>query len=217
MAKYPFDFVMIKHKPLSTHIEDFVVVEFQTGQTTGTGKLVDALKEFMKTGDLPPEATYGFGINSYDIWKRTFTQILQKGIILEKWRRKIFWVVQDPIFDYFVQKYRLGELAYEKSHSTVFALYDLQRDKNRLKLSHTRLLSSTIDELFNAFRTNEDIPPVERFISRLEDKMAKDVKPGLRMDFCSASNPADAPRPSSTGRVREPSAEYGSMAQEEQS
>ncbi len=29
-----FDFVMVKHKPMSSEIEDFAVVEFQTGQTT---------------------------------------------------------------------------------------------------------------------------------------------------------------------------------------
>jgi hypothetical protein len=33
-----FDFVMVRHKPLSSEIEDFVVIEFQTGQTTGTGE-----------------------------------------------------------------------------------------------------------------------------------------------------------------------------------
>jgi Restriction endonuclease NotI len=42
-----FDFVMLKHKPLSNEIEDFVAIEFQTGQTTGTGKLVQGLVDFM--------------------------------------------------------------------------------------------------------------------------------------------------------------------------
>ncbi len=43
-----FDFVMVQHKPLSTHVEDFVAIEFQTGQTTSTGKLVEGFKTFMK-------------------------------------------------------------------------------------------------------------------------------------------------------------------------
>ena len=30
-----FDFVMLKHAPLSIEIEDFIIIEFQTGQTTG--------------------------------------------------------------------------------------------------------------------------------------------------------------------------------------
>jgi Restriction endonuclease NotI len=34
-----FDYVMVKHKPFSSDIEDFIVIEFQTGQTTGTGQI----------------------------------------------------------------------------------------------------------------------------------------------------------------------------------
>jgi len=55
-----FDFVMVKHRPFSSEIEDFVVVEFQTGQTTGTGKLVEGLKDLMKGDDLQGRS-YGFG------------------------------------------------------------------------------------------------------------------------------------------------------------
>ena len=40
-----FDFVMVKHILMSMHIEDFVVVEFQTGQTTSTGRLVDGFND----------------------------------------------------------------------------------------------------------------------------------------------------------------------------
>ena len=43
-----FDFVMVQHKPLSTYVEDFVAIEFQTGQTTSTGQLVEGFKTFMK-------------------------------------------------------------------------------------------------------------------------------------------------------------------------
>ena len=43
-----FDYVMVKHKPFSSDIEDFVIIEFQTGQTTGTGQLVQALKDCLK-------------------------------------------------------------------------------------------------------------------------------------------------------------------------
>ena len=77
-----FDFVMLKHKPLSIDIEDFIVVEFQTGQTTGTGKLVGGLTDFMAGRNITYES-YKFGLNTYDVWKRTFTQILNS------WRRTL--------------------------------------------------------------------------------------------------------------------------------
>ncbi|NOY60494.1 MAG: hypothetical protein GXO75_16405 [Calditrichaeota bacterium] len=205
-----FDFVMIKHKPMSIEIEDFVVIEFQTGQTTSTGKLVDGFRDFMANGCLNKELFYAFGINSYDIWKRTFTQILNKGIILEKWKKKIYWVVQDQIFEYFRKKYRLNTLHYDESHATIFALYDLKETKDSFSLYSTRILSSTIDDLFNAFRQNDDIPPVEQFIERLQTKIQKDLKLSLRLDIDKSSKYIDTQKPGSTGRIREDFQDYNS-------
>jgi len=204
-----FDFVMVKHKPLSSQVEDFVVIELQTGQTTSTGKLVQGFKDFMESGTFSTKATYNFGINTYDIWKRTFTQILNKGIILEKWKRKIFWVVQDPIFEYFRHKYRLGSIGYDPSHFSVFLLYDLNLSDNRLILSQTNTYSSTINALFEAFRKNDEIPPVEKFVERLQIKVDSDLKLGLRLDSKITSNYFDAPKPTSSGRVKEEQEGYG--------
>jgi len=205
-----FDFVMVQHEPLSAVVKDFVVVEFQTGQTTGTGKLVEGFKEFMSAGTIPENTSYGFGINMYDIWKRTFTQILNKGIILEKWKRKIFWIVQEPVFNYFQQKYRIQKMSYSDAHSTVFALYDLKlkQESKALSLVGTRILSSTVDDLFNAFRRNDDIPPVDKFVARLQTKMSNDMNLALRIDARHQYAQVDAPRPTSTGRFREPLEEY---------
>ena len=203
-----FDFVMVKHKPLSAVVEDFAVIELQTGQTTSTGKLVEGFTDFMRTGAFSRDVTYNFGINTYDIWKRTFTQILNKGIILEKWGRKIFWVIQQPIFDYFLRKYRLGSLKYDPDHSTVFFLYDLKLIANRLLLGQTSTWSSTVDDLFNAFRKNDDIPPVERFVERLQMKVDSDLRLGLRLDTKPTSTYVDAPRPTSSGKTKEDRAEY---------
>ena len=200
-----FDFVMVKHKPLSTAIEDFAVIEFQTGQTTSTGKLVQGFSDFMKNGSLVPNVSYNFGINLYDIWKRTFTQILNKGIILEKWHKKIFWVIQKPIFDYFLRKYRLGSLSYSNLHSSVFSLYDLKPNAKNLDLKLNSMVSSTVDDLFNAFRKNDDIPPVEEFVERLQTKVNSDISLGLRLDMKQGPSYLDVPRPSSSGKVREDS------------
>ena len=58
-----FDFVMVKHAPMSTAIEDFAVVEFQTGQTTSTGKLVQGFSDYLTNRTFDKGTSYNFGIN----------------------------------------------------------------------------------------------------------------------------------------------------------
>lgn len=176
-----FDYVMLKHKPLSTDIEDFVVIEFQTGQTTGTGKLVKGLKDFM-AGQKMGDRSYNFGLNTYDVWKRTFTQILNKGVILEKWNKKIVWVVQDKIYQNFEERYNLQDLDFQNKHSTVFALYDLKEKANKFELVPTRKVSASMDRLFDSMRNNPDIPPVETFIEKLQEKIKKAGQLSLKLE-----------------------------------
>ena len=175
-----FDFVMVKHRPLSNEVEDFVIIEFQTGQTTSTGKLVDALQDFMAGNDVEGK-TYNFGLNMADIWKRSFTQILNKGIVLENWGHKIYWVVQEPVYQNLIDRYNLDGMGYNEKHSTIFAIYDLRRKDEKYEIYRTRTESSSIDHLFHAFRNNPQIPSKDAFISRLEGKIQRNAY--LQLDF----------------------------------
>ncbi len=197
-----FDFVMVKHRPMSLEIEDFAVIEFQTGQTTGTGELVKGLKAFMAGEDVTYRS-YNFGVNYYDIWKRTFTQVLNKGIILENWGRKIYWVIQEPVYAYFENRYNLQQLGFSAEHSTVFALYDLKRTAERFELVATRKISSTIDDLFAAFRNNPDIPPVGKFMATLEKKISAQAQISLSLGTTSRAPMLDVKPPTASGRIRE--------------
>jgi len=165
-----FDYVMVKHRPLSSEIEDFIAIEFQTGQTTGTGKLVQALQDVIKGEDIS-DRTYAFGMNTYDVWKRSFTQILNKGVVMEAWSKKIFWVVQAQLFQYLVNRYHLTNMDTSLAHSTVFALYDLQVQGNQLYLRAREVRSVSVDSLFKAFRTNPAIPAREQFEKLLRAKL----------------------------------------------
>jgi len=175
-----FDYVLVRHKPVSDQIEDFVMVEFQGGQTTSTGKLVQGFKDFLK-GVPVGERNYGFEINKADIWKRTFTQILNKGNVLEHWGHRIYWVVQERIFQDLVSRYNLQGLGYSPKHSTVFALYDLVPDGKAYRLTHKRFVSASVDDLFRAFRTNPNIPSKQDFMDRLSAKISAQLKLGLQV------------------------------------
>lgn len=177
-----FDYVMVKHKPLSSDIEDFVVIEFQAAQTTGTGALVEAFKDSLKRGRDIEGKSYEFGLNLADIWKRSFTQILNKGIILEHWGHKIYWVVQEPVYRDFLDRYKLYGMAYNPSHKIVFAIYDLRRAGDKYELFQTRVESSTTDDLFRAFRNNADIPPKDAFVGKLMRRLRAGMELKLQLD-----------------------------------
>jgi hypothetical protein len=101
-----FDFVLVRHKPMSSDIEDFVLIEFQTDQTTSTGKLVEGLRHFV-AGQAIVGRTYPFGMNTYDTLKRSYTQILNKGIVVESWGQRIYWVFQEYVYHNLSKRYNL--------------------------------------------------------------------------------------------------------------
>jgi len=178
-----FDYVMVKHKPLSSEVEDFVAIELQTGQTTGTGSLIAALDDFMQGLELEG-TSYSFGLNLADIWKRAFIQILTKGIVMERWGHKVYWVAQEPIYQDFLDRYSLHGMTYDRVDSTIFAIYDLKREGDEYRLYRTRVESSSVDALFDAFRTNLEVPPKQVFVEKLAQKVEGQVeaKIGLALD-----------------------------------
>lgn len=164
------DYVIVKHKELSAEVLDFAIVEFQGGETTGTGELVKAFNDFLAGVDVG-NRSYRFGLNLADIWKRTFTQILLKGLVMESWGKKIYWVVQEPVYANFLNRYNLHEMTYGPKHNTVFMIQDLKANGPGYGLGATRVESSSVDELFAAFRKNPVIPPLDEFMDTLREKV----------------------------------------------
>ena len=178
-----FDYVMAKHKPLSAQVEDFVIIEFQTVDTTNTGRLNDAVIEFA-SGLNVQEKNYGFGLNWANVWKRCFIQILNKGRVLEKWGHKAYWVVQEPSYDYFLRAYGLADaMIGDSNNATVFEILDLTRSENKSHLIHKRFDSTKIQDLLYAFGNNPNIPSKELFIGNLVQKIRKNAF--IQFDFTS--------------------------------
>ena len=166
------DFVVVKHKPLKKDIEDFMIVEFQTGQTTGTGNLVQAFRDFRNGKELSGKH-YGFSMNFFDIWKREFTQILFKGMVMEHWGKQIFWVVQTPVFQYLVKKYHLKGFHKALRSSTIFVTYDLKLAGKRSRLCLEGYHSITIDNLFKSLKHNQPIPDIQDFLAKISKRIGR--------------------------------------------
>jgi hypothetical protein len=201
-----FDFVIVKHAPLSAEVVDFVAVEFQTGQTTQTGQLVKGFVDYLEGKDVFYHS-YSFGVNFYDIWKRTFTQILNKGIIMENWGKHIYWVIQEPVYQYFEHRYKLEDIGYHENHSTVFVLYELRASQDRYELLPARKTSATIDQLFHSFRNNLHIPSREEFIHALSTKMADNMQLSLNLGIEKEIPALDIAPPTSSGKIRDEDSE----------
>ena len=170
-----FDFVLVKHKPISSQIEDFCIVEFQSDSTTGTGKLVNALKDFIDGKDT--NESYGFGMNTYNTIKLSYIQMLIKGQVIESWDKKIFWIMQDFVFDNMVNRFNLDDLDFDSSKTSQYHIYDLELNNDNiynLKLKEKK--STTVSNLIKAF-THQPTPSIDSFISKLEEKI--ELKLGL--------------------------------------
>jgi hypothetical protein len=159
-----FDFVLVKHRPISSEVEDFCIVEFQSDATTGTGKLVNALKDFMGgvMGD-----NYAFGMNTYNTIKLSYIQMLMKGQVMESWDKKIFWVMQKYVFNNMTARFNLDQMEFDNEKNTQYHIYDLNK-RNNLELVSTK--STSVGNLITAF-TNQPVPSQEQFIQKLEDKI----------------------------------------------
>jgi hypothetical protein len=175
-----FDYVMAKHEPMSCTIVDFVIIEVQGYQTTATGGLIEGLKDAMN-GTIDAKKSYRFGLNHYDIVKRTLIQMLHKGKVMEVWKQKIFWVIQDSLFHEFTRRYNLGDLKYSLADYTNFVIYDLNPDQENYILQLKEFNSIGIDALFDAFRNNFDVPDKKAFIKKLHDKL--ELKMQIKMNI----------------------------------
>jgi len=166
-----FDFVLVKHKPISDEIEDFCVVEFQTDSTTGTGKLVRAIEDYIQDKDITKNS-YAFGMNTYNTIKLSFIQMLNKGQVFEVWNKKIIWAVQKYVYKNMVDRFGLQGMRLNKNNANLFFIYDIDYHSNpdKYQLTVEDIKSSTIENLMKAFR-GTDLPKIDDFMKVLHQKL----------------------------------------------
>ncbi len=164
------DCVLVRHKPLKAEVDDFVTIEFQADSTTGTGQVVQGMRDFFDGVNVRGKS-YAFGLNTYDSLKRSMTQLLNKGVVYERWDTKCYWVIQEYIYANLVKRYGFKQDGYAPEHASRFALYDLVRRGKRIKLEPTRFISTTVDEVYQAMRNNPGVPNKDQFVRTLNTKL----------------------------------------------
>ena len=166
------DYLLIRHKPMKPEVDDFVAIEIQSDSTTGTGQLVQGMRDFV-AGDAVQTMSYKFGMNTYDSIKRMTTQLMNKGLVYETWGTKCYWVIQEYIFTNLVRRYGLKLDGVSEEHATRFAVYDLVRKQDRMTLTATRFVSSSVDAIYQGMRTHRAMPSKDDFIRTLNAKLKR--------------------------------------------
>ena len=127
---------------------------------------------------------------------------------MENWGKKIFWVVQEPVYRNFETRYNLQNLGFQSAHSTVFALYDLKSSGETFNLAANRKTSASMDQLFGAFRNNPNIPSITKFHGTLKRKLETDAHISLHLGSSAKVSVIDVKPPTASGKVRDDPAEY---------
>lgn len=164
------DYVIVRHKPMQSAVDEFVAVEFQSDSTTDTRGLVDGIRDFREGHDLQSRS-YKFGMNTYDSLKRAITQLMNKGIVCEAWSSKCYWVIQEYIYANLVTRYGFKENGFSPKHASVFALYDMVTNRDRLTLAPVRFVSTSVEEIYQAMRNNPAVPNKDVFVEKLNAKL----------------------------------------------
>jgi len=106
-------------------------------------------------------------------------------------------------------KYSFQRLTYKPQHSTVFALYDLEPGRQTFEMKASRKVSASMDQLFDALRHGQKIPPLEVFLARLKNKLEAEAQISLHLGRPSRVGGVDVKPPTASGKVRETESKSG--------
>lgn len=154
----------------SKRITDFCGIEICSDSTTGTGELVKALEDFVAMDKI--EERYNYGLNTYNTIKLSFTQVMNKGQVFEKWGKKYIWILQDVLFENLVKRFNLDIKESLDENQIIFYTVELiPEDNNLYKIKQSKVFSTNILELLKAYsRGGKEIPTLESFIEAISIK-----------------------------------------------
>jgi len=151
-------------------IVDFCGIEVASDSTTQTGELVRAMKDFIKSGAV--QGRYTYGMNTYNTIKLSFTQVMFKGQVFERWMKKYIWLLQDSLFDNLVERFGLKLEEGYKDNQIIFYVVKMVKNKEDFfNMPPENIYSTSVQELVKAFKQTE-ILPVEDFLNAIRRKLA---------------------------------------------
>ncbi|MDR1022728.1 MAG: hypothetical protein LBL94_05595 [Prevotellaceae bacterium] len=125
-------------------IVDFLCIEIQAGGTTGSP--YPAVVDLKHNGKYTKDA-YNYGINWANEFSKTMMQqAYKKGKIINQWKRKVVFVVQDVAIDYLKAAADTSRLYSSKRNLPIdFCTFSLKWNKNQWHLAFADIFSTDIE------------------------------------------------------------------------
>ena len=138
------DFVAVKTDSDGKNPSDFFCVEFQANGTTGSP--YPYVRDLIQNNKY--EKTYTFGLNwANEFMKTMMQQVYKKGQVVDTWKRKIVFVIQDVALDYLEHAVDTSDLRQNMDDVIHFMTYklDWNDEKQKLALSSSRWVSTDLN------------------------------------------------------------------------
>lgn len=161
------------YRDANDRIADFCGVEVASDSTTQTGELVRAMEDFIKKGKIQERYTYG--MNTYNTIKLSFTQVMFKGQVFEKWGKRYIWLLQDALLDNIVERFNLVLSEGYKDNQIIFYSVRMNLNKQNLfEISLKKIYSTRIEDLVKVFKQTEMLP-MDEFIQAIRRRLSTNV------------------------------------------
>jgi hypothetical protein len=170
------DYVITKSKNASpTQIDDFICIEFQAAGTTGTPW--EAVKEFQVSRAFANHS-YKFGINwANEFAKTMMQQVYKKGMIIESWKKRIVFVLQDVGMEYLCKSYDVSGLRDPARDEDPIQFFSLRMDWDDTKMAWLPVPSNIVSTDLEGIRkilagsaANEYIT-LDRFVDNIKRRL----------------------------------------------
>lgn len=162
-------------------IEDFVCVELQAAGTTGSPW--QAVLDIKETGKYQLES-YNFGINwANEFAKTMMQQAYRKGRIIEHWKRRVIFIIQDVALDYLQRNYNTSGLR-PASDNDAIHFYTLRMywhsPSEAWLLKPDKRLSTDTDGVRRMLSglPSDRFPTVDEFIDNVKRKISSSSNSG---------------------------------------
>ena len=166
------DYVAVKLDTEGTSVEDFLCVEFQAAGTTGTPW--PAVLDFKNNRGFQSDS-YQYGINwANEFVKTMMQQVYKKGRVIQNWKRKIIFVVQDIAIEYLKSTVDTSGLRDANDEDPIhFVTFSMNwRGISEWKLVYNNSFSTDLDGINKILggAMTEDFPTEETFKNNIYSK-----------------------------------------------